>query len=1413
MSKKYVLVIGINQYKSFKLLPKAASDAEAIAIFFAAHNYEVTRIPSKLVDKERWVIDCDKKLTRKEIIKEIKNFLRTKADKEDAVIYFAGHGFRILNDTTDKYQSYLATSDSTKEGVNAIPFDDLNYLLKQSSLSSLLVLLDCCHAGAIVNTEFFSSIEDTIYDKYNSCFIAACRDFERAREGEEYGIFTEAVLNGLKKRYEGRSIVTCNDLIGHVVDCLKNSGQEPSHAGRNFSFPIISHFPQGAESTEIDETIDPYQGLEPFKKEQKDFFFGRKNIVNNLWESLGQKCFVAAIGSSGSGKSSVINAGLIPFSEHKNWKVLEVNFRFGTTLLSSLISTFEPLIEGIRQKRRLKELINQQQGLKNIVNELLHPDNLYLLVVDQFEKVFEAETEDRTQFINLLTEVSAKPYSRIAIVIAIRSDFVDRCTPYPLLSNLIQEQHVWILPLNGVDLEQAIIEPAHRLKYSVETELRVRIIEDVKQEPGFLPLLQFTLLRLWQERDRQTKQLKLQTYLEIGQIAGALNKQANDFYNTKSDLEKKLIEKIFLELVHTEVRGRDTRQRRSLDDILSIARNSEESQSIKDFIEELAGKDKRLLTTGSENNGEQWIDLAHEALIEKWDIFAEWCRKSRKWRQLKDTIFERYNEWEIHERSPDFLLPKTIIEQADLEQSKLESGAAIYPENPSILKFIRESNDRNKISQLDAEQRLIAIAKKAQELLRSDTPINGLKNTLELINDSLKFQQVSQDLVGILQDTLRQSMEISREQCRFDHDDGMVKCVAISPCNQWVVSGGRGKKLKLWNLQGECVREFPELHTATIWAVAFSLDGKSIVSGSEDRTLRLWNLEGDSISEALEGHTDCIRSVAVSPYGLIASASKDNTIRLWNSNGTPYGDGQPINGHTDWVLSVAFSPKDDFIVSGSADHTIRLWNLDGTPYRDRQPFKGHHRWVRSVSISPNSEFIVSGSGDNTVRLWNLDGTPKGQPFEGHKDRVLSVSISPNSDFIVSASADCTIRLWDLEGHPIGEVFKGHSDWIRSVRVSSNGEFIASASRDKTIRVWDLKGNLISQLFPLADPNNKGKVLSVAFSPSGLKIASGGEDNMIHLWDKETRTLELSLSGHNNWIRSVKFIDDEFLISGSADNNLLSWSLPLKEAIGTPGADGHNTWLRSVAVSPDKTYAVSSSNDKTVCKWNISDGICSSGGCFAKHDDHVLSVAISPDLSRQLVASGSADKTICLWELSGEAKINEPLKPIKTFKGHQSRVLSVTFFPTDGRYVLSGSEDKTLRLWDLDGNQRWKQEHDNKVRSVVFSPDGKYIASGSEDYTIRLWDIEGSPIGNPLKGHQKTVRSIKFSPDGKYLVSGSEDGSIRLWEVGTWKDWLEVCCDRIRYHPEFTSSGSFAELDQFIERWSSRSTATHQIDAQ
>ncbi|MEH2061490.1 MAG: ATP-binding protein [Nostoc sp.] len=702
---RYALVIGIAKYDNFTNLPKAVNDAEKIAELLREHGrFDVQPLPGKLIESEnRWQVTPDKKLTGKELGQTLRTFLLEKAKGSEALIYFAGHGFEALS-LTGEPEGFLATSDCHKvDGQNAIAFDDLNTLIAKSQLSSLVVLLDCCYAGSFLEKSFIKSGFSVFNSKQDYSLITASRAFERAREDTEGGIFTKAILKGLAedKADEATGEINVNDLISFISRELKQSGQEPIYMGGGRSIPLVWYPPKNL--VVITKVLDecPYRGLEAFDKQHAKFFFGRKKVVNDIQQKLDLANFVPIIGASGSGKSSVVRAGLIPQLDDSEWQVLEP-IKPGFEPLIKLRGAFQQFFPGARKEKQLKDLIdNEQNGLSAILENLPSSVKL-LLVVDQFEEVFTggASQQEKQRFIDLLTQVVEITDSRLAVVITMRADFLELCLQYPSLTQLIQTQAVYMPPLTGVDLKDTIAEPAKLQGHTVEERLILKIFEDVKQEPGFLPLLEFALTKLWEKRDQEKHQLTLEQYEKLEGLAGALNLHAQKVYNyqdfeeesptqQRTQQEEEWIRLIFLRLLRTGEAEKDTRQRQAKATILNIAGNDpNQQQQLSELIDGEAGLVKgRLLVTGKDEKGEAWIDLAHEALMEAWEQFAEWRKENRPLRRLINLVEDAFQEW-IKNPQDENLMMGRLLYQVRKQWQELKLNIS-----PTVVIFCQESID------------------------------------------------------------------------------------------------------------------------------------------------------------------------------------------------------------------------------------------------------------------------------------------------------------------------------------------------------------------------------------------------------------------------------------------------------------------------------------------------------------------------------------------------------------------------------------------------------------------------------------------------------------------------------------------------------------------------------------------------
>jgi WD40 repeat protein len=465
-----------------------------------------------------------------------------------------------------------------------------------------------------------------------------------------------------------------------------------------------------------------------------------------------------------------------------------------------------------------------------------------------------------------------------------------------------------------------------------------------------------------------------------------------------------------------------------------------------------------------------------------------------------------------------------------------------------------------------------------------------------------------------------------------------------------------------------------------------------------------------------------------------------------------------LEGHTDIVWGVIFSPDGQTLASGSRDQTVKIWHPDGTLL---QTLKGHTDAVTSISFNSDGQTLASASLDKTVQIWHKNAvTGKFDPkpyktLKGHKDWVYSVNFSADGELLATASKDRTIKLWRKDGTLV-KTLRGHRGWVNWVNFSSDGQLIASASDDKTVKIWRRDGSLVTTL----QGHPQGVIVAV-FSPDGKILASAGRDKTVKLWQREINdtkngfdfVLYKNLRQPSSTVWSLSFSSDsKKLASAGEDNTINLWSITgnlLKTF------KGHSDAVVSLAFSPNNKLLASGSFDKSVKLWSLN---APTPSILKGHQDRVLSVAWSPN--GQMLASGSSDRTVKLWQRytsNGEFKT----QLYKTLVGHKNKVPSVSFDPK-GEMLASGSYDKTVKLWRLDGTLIMTLHgHSDSVMSVNFSPDGQFLASASKDNTVKLWNRQGKLL-KTLVGHQGWVNSVNFSPDSQILASASDDQTVKLW---------------------------------------------------
>ena len=1142
----------------------------------------------------------------------------------------------------------------------------------------------------------------------------------------------------------------------------------------------------------------PYKGLDVFEEEDAELFFGREKLVEDLVGRVKESRTLFVTGPSGSGKSSLVRAGLIHALKQggiqnlssERW--LYATLKPGRDPFEAMAGAFSRL-----KSPELGDYLLQNASRPEVLHKCAEStlsersDQRLILFIDQFEEIFTQLNKDRAQaFIELLAHAADVENGRVIILFAMRSDFIPNCVIYPKLNTLLNRQFVQIGAMQGDELVSAIAQPALRVGLRIDPDLIAQIINDMHGEPGALPLMQFALKDLFDFQQAQGGMiaLTLNDYLQRGGIRKALERHADNSFNKLNGHERKLTRAIFSSLIEIGRGTVDTRRTAIFDELVpASARNAE----VEAIVRKLA--DARLLTT-DEVAGKDTVTISHETLIDAWPWLKKLVSENRDVIAAQNEIAKDAKEWDDHGRDPSYLYSGARLEVAQeqlsankivlsgLSKEFLEEGIALREAERKAKESLRRRITMGLISGIAIALVLAGFAvyqmfqardqaTRAQsgELSAEAVALRHKRFQLSLL---LGIEAYKEPISNQSYEALLENVQSHPQLSTFlsGHMDA-VASVAFSPDGKTLASGSRDGTVILWNAQtAKAIRKPLTGHTDDVTSIAFSPDGKILASGSRDTTIILWDVETGALISQLQEHSDDVTSVAFSPDGkILASGSRDITIMLWDVETGALTGG--LVGHFDYVTSVAFSPDGKMLASGSKDETITLWDVQ-TATSIRPPLTGHIDYVTSVAFSPDGKTLASGSRDTTVILWDVEtGEPLGQPLKGHVKDVASVAFSPDGKTLASSSRDTTIILWDVEtGEPLGQPLRGHVDsifsYVTSVAFSPDGKTLASGSSDTTIILWD-----VAMSTPISQPLKEhiyGKS-NLTFSQDSKTLVFGSSDGMITLWDvAEDRSIQQSPIPNAS---SLTFSPDgKTLAYGNNEGTLTLWDVGAGSSLGQT-LEGDATTL---TFSPDGKRVAFGTNDRKIMIWDISAGKLISQFPEANVDH----TALSPDGRTLAIVSGT---TIKLLDVT-TGIIDHSLE------GHTQVVTALAFSP-DGKTLASGSNDTTIILWDVKtGNKGQPLEgHTQPVTTIVFSPDGEKFASGScgkqdsfyecIEGEVLLWDlVNQQPIGLPFIGHTKEVTNLTFSPDGKTLASGSEDTTIILWDLDP-QSWIEQSCRR------------------------------------
>ncbi len=742
--------------------------------------------------------------------------------------------------------------------------------------------------------------------------------------------------------------------------------------------------------------------------------------------------FLAVVGPSGSGKSSVVRAGLLPALRHgavpgsQRWSIVDIIP--GTHPLEELEAALLRVAVN-PPPSLLEQLQADERGLLRAVNRVLPSDagvDLVLLI-DQFEEVFTLIHDEpaRAHLLASLVAALTCPRPRLRVIVTLRADFYDRPLRYLPLGELMRSRTEVVLPLAPDELERSIVGPAERAGLQFEPGLVAAIMHDVDGQPGALPLLQYALTELVDRQDDH--RLTLAAYAASGGVVGAVGRRAEELYRALDEQGQAIVRQLCLRLVTLSDSAEDTRRRAHISDLAARASDAQVLQAVLTAF----GRYRLLTFDRDPFSGEATVEIAHEALIRAWERLHGWLQESRVDRQAQRRLAMAAAEWDGAGRDPSFLASGARLAQFELLATETDLALNLR-ESTYIAASIAE-RDRL-VDEERARQAILAANQRQSEALR-------------LAAEATVLLQAGgkAELIALL------AIRSIRTRYTPQGDAALAGAAMLDfPLRMFVQPGG---------VQG----------------VAWSSDGCMLLT-TDEGTLRIWDAATGSLLQSIMAQPGPAGRIAVSPLGhYVLTGGTDRIARIWDlRSGAEHARLAPLG---DPGQGMAFSPDGRIAVTADADAAAHLWDVQtGVEFRR---FAGGSRPVYCVAVAPDGQYVATGGSDGAMRIWELATGVEVRCCIGHTALVWSVVFSQDGKLILSAGYDKTARLWDVATGVERHRMIGHSEFIKGADIAPDGSTVLTGSDDGSAWLWDVTTGAEVHRFL----GHTSFVFGVAFAPA------------------------------------------------------------------------------------------------------------------------------------------------------------------------------------------------------------------------------------------------------------------------------------------------------------------------------------------
>ena len=1122
----------------------------------------------------------------------------------------------------------------------------------------------------------------------------------------------------------------------------------------------------------------PYRGLLPYDQAHAAVFFGRDRLTAELAGLLAQTGLVVLAGASGAGKTSLLQAGLVPalargvqIPGSSSW--LRVSITPGARPLTELSAGLARL-SGHDPDVVRKSLADAPGEAHLLISEIVRaaagpqPDGeehqpgvpggapRLVLIIDQFEQIFAVTGEEgkpeRASFVEAVRAAATRPAGPrgeppALAVLAVRGDYWDRCAAYPQLVRAVQQDQLVIGPMTEAGRRCVITGPAEASGLRIEPGLTDAILADLRSVADgaacALPLLSQALMLTWERRDGD--QLTRHGYEGAAGVAGSVEASAEAAYGGLTEHQKTVARDIFRQLTAVGPDRRPVRRAVSHGD-LQAGRPGNEWPQVDAVLEAFAGARLLVLDAGR-------AEIAHDVVLQAWPRLRGWLEEDQTSMILYGRLADDTARWHANGNDPSVLYQGIQLAAARQAVRVWEADPARYPTlTPDEAQFLRASGDA--VTRGRWRRRalagLLALAVIAA-LAGAGIAVKNARTTAG--------QQRTADV----------AQRLAAQSTALDAADPVTASLLAAAA--WRLAPTAQARYSLLESLAQPMRGVLTAQAGVVTALAYSPDGARMAAGYQDGTIRLWDLASRKLISATSWGAAPL-ALAFTDGGRVLQVADAAAVGTWNLNKTPRITALPLPGISGGTV-VAFSPDGNTVATGATDGNIRLWNA-ATRLETGAPMSSDAQPVDAVAFSPDGPLVAAANSDGNVQLWNAATQQEaGSALATGPAEIGALAFSPDGKILATGGRDGAARLWHVStGSPVGTTMAtGYA--VGTLTFSADGTTLATAESDGTTELWNVATQ--TQTGAALTAQGSAGVNSLAFSPTADALATGTSNGTIQLWSpaafhQTSALLAVGAIGRPAAGHAPAALSASGRILAAADGHgtVRVWDVTRRRAAGVPLASYGA--VTALSLSPDGgTLAVAGDG---VQLWRTATGQQLGTALPASAGNGVYGgVAFSPDGAT--LATIGADGTARLWKVATQQEIGALLNvgAPGTFTG------TVTFSP-DGKILVTAGAGGQTRLWSVATHKPVGKAMASGAATTVlaFSADGITLATAGTDGSIRLWDVATQQeIGAPMTADTQPVYTAAFSPDGTTLATAGADGIGRTWDVAFPAKLAQAAC--------------------------------------